>query len=139
MNKKIVEQGLKVDFHIHSISSHTKDDIDILKNSRIENIPILVDKLKKNNVQMCAITDHDVFDYKMYHELKQYEGKKESSLLKVLPGVEFSVQFKRNNKSSQLHVISLFPDADEQSIKQIETILSLENGKPKYDCADSFS
>lgn len=136
---KVVEHGIKADFHIHSIRSLTRDKLDILKNSKIENIEFLVNKLNENNVQMCAITDHDVFDFNMYKELKKYENDDNSSLLKVLPGVEFSVMFKRNGKEKPLHIISLFPDDDEDKLKNIEKVLKIVNDRPDYDCIESFS
>ena len=47
MNKKIVKEGIKVDFHIHSVGSKYKDHAKV-KNLTIENIGILIDKLNEN-------------------------------------------------------------------------------------------
>ena len=76
--KKIVDKPIKIDLHIHSFFSNHKDGKKVAFNTE-ENIP-----------DMCAITDHDRFSLDLYKTLKSYEGKE---LLKVLPGVEFSVKF----------------------------------------------
>lgn len=136
---KVVDNGLKVDFHIHSYYSITKDSASILNHSTINDVPLLIQKLNDNGIQMCAITDHDTFNYDLYSELKMYESDTNSSLIKVLPGVEFSVTFNRNNVKKQLHVIALFQDDDSSKLKHIESVLALSNHKPTYDCQDSFS
>ena len=125
MENRIVEKGIKVDFHIHSIGSKFKDD------SRVQsltkgNINILIDKLNENEVNMCAITDHDNFEYDIYKALKKEEGK--GSIQKVLPGVEFSVLF----EEKVIHIIVIFDDSDESKLEKIKDIL-LHNDKPCYD------
>lgn len=137
--KNVADEGIKVDFHIHSAYSVTKDSWDIIGNSNEQNLNTLIDKLNYNKIQMCAITDHDTFNYGIYKKLKAYENDESSSLLKILPGVEFSVTFKKENKEKQLHVIALFPDDNDEKIKNIENVLNLVNGKPDYDCVESFS
>lgn len=139
MSTKIAENGVKVDFHIHSYNSITKDKETLLKNSSLENIPLLIEKLNDNEIQMCAFTDHDVFNFEYYKELKKYEKDENSSLIKVLPGIEFSVFFERMDYKKQLHVIALFPDDDELKLKKMEEIMKSDNNKPKYDCEESFS
>ena len=64
-----------------------------VKNYTIENLPILVQKLNENGVNICAITDHDMFSFEMYNELKKFENA-DNSIEKVFPGVEFSVNFR---------------------------------------------
>lgn len=66
----IVETGMKIDLHIHSKASSTKDGAKV-KNNTKENLPLLVAKLNDNEVNICAITDHDVFSYELYSELKK--------------------------------------------------------------------
>ena len=85
---KVVYTGYKIDLHIHSVSSHGKDKGKVAFNT-LEHIPVLAEKLNENCVQMCAITDHDVFDYAMYSTLKKCELEEGSSIIKVFPGVEF--------------------------------------------------
>lgn len=71
---EFAQEGLKVDFHIHSAASNNKDG-SLVKDCTIENIPILLNKLKETSIDRFAITDYDRFDYRLYHELKKYEGK----------------------------------------------------------------
>lgn len=59
---KIVDQAIKIDLHIHSKKSYFKDKA-IVENSDINNIKTLIDALLDNKVNLCAITDHDSFDY----------------------------------------------------------------------------
>ena len=62
--EKVVDAGLKIDLHIHSIASHAKDGRKVANNT-VENIPLLISKLSENKVNICAITDHDDFSYEM--------------------------------------------------------------------------
>ena len=129
MNKKIVKEGIKVDFHIHSVGSKYKDHAKV-KNLTIENIGILIDKLNENNVNMCAITDHDNFEFDIYKKLKNEEGK--GSIQKVLPGVEFSVLF----EEKVIHIIVVFDDSDEEKLKNVHQILFNGTERPAYDNVD---
>ena len=130
---KIVQQGLKVDFHIHSSASSKKDD-DLVKDGTIENIPVLLSKLQENSIDMFAITDHDRFDYCIYHELKKHEG---NEFKKILPGVEFSVGIEALDKGKkiikQVHVIAIFDDSDDEKTQKLETLLNSQ----KYDVSQS--
>lgn len=84
---KIVYDGIKADFHIHSyISKHKDKGKPYLESNIIENINVLFKKLNKNNVNMCAISDHDAFSYELYSELKKQEGN--GTIKKVLPAVK---------------------------------------------------
>ena len=51
------------------MSKH-KDKND-MKDNTIDNLPILVGKLNEYGINVCSITDHDVFDYNLYLELKK--------------------------------------------------------------------
>ena len=127
---KIVEQPLKVDFHIHSIYSIYKDK-GIIKNSTIENLPVLLNKLKENKVDCIAITDHDVFSLEMYNAVKEWE--RQGILKKVFPGVEFSVGFETDEKDvKQVHVVAIFNDEDPDGIKRLSEVLPTTS-EPKYD------
>ena len=88
--EKVVKEGLKIDLHIHSCFSATKDK-DKVKDGTKENLPVLIAALNENEVNVCAITDHDNFNYELYAEVKKQEGV--GSIKKVLPGIEFSVLF----------------------------------------------
>lgn len=120
---KIVQHGLKFDLHIHSCVSASKDGSKV-KNNTVENIPILIGKLNENSVNICAITDHDTFSLEMYNALKTAESD-DSSIQKVLPGVEFSVSFLDYEKKEQtIHVVTIFSDKDADKIANIESILN---------------
>lgn len=132
-NEKIVTKPVKVDLHIHSKYSITKDDNKIVGEGKEENLSILVNKLNENHINMASITDHDYFSFNMYKAFKSFEGT--GDLKKVLPGVEFSVGIKDdNNEYKQVHVIAIFDDSDEKKLELIETkVLNLNDGKVKYD------
>lgn len=122
---------MKVDLHIHSAKSKHKDGAKINYNT-IGNIETLVKKLAKNEVNICALTDHDAFDYNLYKTLKSQE-RENNSIEKVLPGVEFSVQFDNNFETKVIHIVTIFDDSDDEKIKKIENVLKFTNNKPNYD------
>lgn len=57
----IVENGVKVDFHIHSVESKHKEESGKDDNSIIENFGVLIPKLNDRKINMCSISDHDNF------------------------------------------------------------------------------
>ena len=119
----VVTNGLKIDLHIHSCMSAPKDGNKV-KNNTLERIPVLVEKLSEQNVNICSITDHDVFSYEMYKALKKAE-QDGCSIQKVLPGVEFSVSFvNKKNEKKVIHVVAIFDDRDDEKIKKIEETLN---------------
>ena len=133
---RIVEKGLKCDFHIHSVYSKHKETGDLTSNNTINNLDELVNQLYSNEVEMAAITDHDVFSYEMYTNF----CSKANKLKLILPGVEFSMAMKDSDGNlKQIHVITLFNNNDVEKIKKIEEVLT--NGKddkgndkkPPYD------
>lgn len=132
--EKIVKKPLKVDFHIHSISSNHKDK-KIVSDGTIENLPILISKLVENEVNMVSITDHDNFDYNLYIKLKEQELI-DNCIKKVLPGIEFSVKI----ESEVLHIIALFNDNSNSNLQSIQSdIFNKEINKPLYDLENAFS
>lgn len=135
---KVVDSGYKIDLHIHSVCSHGKDKGKVAFNT-LEHIPVLAEKLNENAVQICAITDHDAFDYDVYCALKKYETKESSSIIKVFPGVEFSVEFQAENGGAVVHVIAIFEDENEEKIKAISSYLVDDKGNAAYDSAQAFS
>ncbi|MBP5529827.1 MAG: hypothetical protein J6X80_07235 [Lachnospiraceae bacterium] len=134
---KVVESGYKIDLHIHSASSNGKDKGKVAFNT-LKNIRILAEKLNENGVQICAITDHDVFDYKMYKALKKYE-EDNNTIIKVFPGVEFSVEYLGENETTVLHVIAIFNDEDDTKIEKISNVLKNSKGNIDYDRNTAFS
>ena len=136
--EKIVNKPLKVDLHIHSCHSKHRETDDLTSNCTIENLGILVKNLKEKNVDVVAITDHDVFSYDMYEALKKKET--DGTFKKVFPGVEFSVYIKNDEgKDWPVHVIAIFDDSDEVKVKNIENVLGDGIKKePIYNCGDRF-
>lgn len=120
--RKVVDKGIKIDLHIHSVYSKNKDGGKVANNTE-ENLPVLVKNLIKNEVNMCAITDHDNFNYNLYRKLKSQESEN-NCIEKVLPGIEFSVEF---IEGKIIHIVTIFDDKDDEKIKNIENIM--KNGK----------
>lgn len=112
--EKVVFKGIKIDLHIHSEYSKNKDGQKVAENT-LNNLDVLVNGLIENEVAMCAITDHDTFNYELYAELKK-EELKSNCICKVLPDIEFSVEF-ANDKI--IHIVTLFDDKDEEKVKKI--------------------
>lgn len=130
---KIVTEPMKIDFHIHSVYSKYKDEYNLVKEGTIDNIGELLQKLDDNNINMCAITDHDFFSYDLYSQLKLHENKN-GKLKKVFPGVEFSVGLKNvDNKIKPIHVICIFDDEDDEKVKRIEDLIPFKDNKVQYD------
>ena len=112
---------MKIDLHIHSCVSAHKDGRKVKNNTR-ENIGILINKLNENGVNICSITDHDMFSFEMYSELKKAE-QDDNSILKVLPGIEFSVRFQGVETEETVHVIAIFSDNDIDKVQRIESVV----------------
>lgn len=125
--EKVIDKGIKIDLHIHSVYSKNKDK-EKVSNNTIDNLPILVKGLTENEVNLCAITDHDEFNYAIYRKLKE-EEEKDNCIKKVLPGIEFSVEFV---EGKVIHIVTIFDDKDDEKVKQIEQIMSTGKGKTSY-------
>jgi predicted ATPase len=125
--EKIASRGIKIDLHIHSEYSKAKDGQKVAENT-LGNLPILVKGLVDNQVEMCAITDHDNFNYQLYTELKK-EEQKDNCIRKVLPGIEFSVEFVENKV---IHIVTIFDDKDAEKVKNIEEIMINGKGRTCY-------
>lgn len=135
---RIVENGYKIDLHIHSVYSRVKDAKKVSFNT-IDHIGVLANKLNENGVQICAITDHDTFGFDMYKALKSYEACPDYSIIKVLPGIEFSVLFQGDEQVAVVHVVAIFDDTNEEKLSTISSIIMDGTGKPKYDKEMAFS
>lgn len=134
MSSKIVNKALKIDLHIHSIYSKNKDKEKVNFNTK-ENIKTLIEKLNKHDVGMCAITDHDYFDFDLYKLLKAEENKE--NIKKVLPGFEASVVLKGDDGEKVIHIITIFDDdCDDKNIKKLANLLVDSKGNPNYDKKD---
>lgn len=136
---KVVDSGFKIDLHIHSVYSKGKDK-EKVKYNTVDNLDILTERLDNNGVQICAITDHDCFNYDLYCKLKENEIK-DNSIIKVLPGIEFSVAFNDENDTKDIvvHVIAIFNDEDKEKIKNIGKAVLNAKGEIDYDCHVAFS
>ena len=121
---KVVSKGTKIDLHIHSVYSKNKDK-DKVANNTLENLPVLTQKLIDNEIELCAITDHDEFNYEIYKKLK-CEETEENCIKKVLPGIEFSVEFV---EGKVIHIVTIFDDRDDTKVKNIEQIMKNGIGK----------
>lgn len=131
-NDRVVLEPTKIDLHIHSAASKHKDGAKV-KDGTVKNIEVLFKKLEENKVNMAAITDHDVFSYKMYTALKDKVDNAQY-LKHVLPGVEFTVSFNNGNDDIPVHVVTLFDDADQEKVKSIEKLIPKDKkGHPAYD------
>lgn len=125
--EKVASRGIKIDLHIHSAYSKAKDGQKVEENT-LNNVPILVQGLRDNQVEMCAITDHDTFDYDIYSELKKEESK-DNCIQKVLPGIEFSVEF---IEGKVIHIVTIFDDRDDEKVRNIQNIMINGKGKTCY-------
>ena len=119
---RIVNSLIKVDLHIHS--EYSKKDGDLVSNNTKENIPILMEKLEKEKVNMIAITDHNVFNFDLYDTLVNNMSLCKT-LQSILPGIEFDVF----ENGARFHVIAIFDDTNKDKLKDIEKILQ----KYKFD------
>lgn len=112
--------NLRIDLHIHSAASEYKDG-NIVKNSNINNISILLNALESNNINMFSITDHNRFDYELYSTLKkEIYGNK--TIKKILPGIEFDVILEEHHP--KCHIISIFEDNNEEKLSKLSNIIS---------------
>lgn len=125
--EKVVDKGIKIDLHIHSIYSKNKDG-DKVSNNTKDNLSVLVKGLVENEVELCAITDHDFFNYEIYKQLKMEETK-DNCIKKILPGIEFSVEF---IQGKVIHIVTIFDDKDDEKIKNIEQIMLNGIGEKLY-------
>ena len=118
---------INIDLHIHSKASEYKEENEIVKNSNIDNIEVLLEKLNKNNINMFAITDHNRFDYKLYAKIRETiknKNSKYSSVLEILPGIEFDVKIENDKKVC--HIICIFSNTnkDIEKLENVEKILN---------------
>ncbi len=135
--ERLVVKSLKADLHIHSIFSKYKDKLELIKDGTEENLNQLVEKLNKYEVNIAAITDHDYFSYSLYKKFQTFEGY--GTLVKVLPGVEFSVGIKNDkNEIKCIHIITIFDDSSEEKLKKIGEVLSVSNDKINYNNDDKM-
>lgn len=103
MNTKTFENGsewLRADFHLHTISD-SEFDFYGDKNYFVSNF---INQLKKENISICAITNHNKFNLEEFKELRKNADKVG---IYLLPGVEFSVK----DGTHGIHVVIIFEDS----------------------------
>lgn len=111
---------MKIDLHIHTkkvLSSETKE-IEI-------NADCFKEKMKDNNIQIAAITNHNYFDK------EQFNSFKDDSYL-LLPGIEYDVLIKDENENSKRRQMNIIFNNDkiEEFHSKIVEIGNVSSGKP---------
>ena len=112
---------IKFDLHIHSFASKYKEADNIVDNSTIENLPILLEKLNNNKVALFSITDHNRFDADLYVEAKRLLRECSSTypeVKNILSGVEFDVQLEEN--LDKCHIIAIFDTINDDDLYKIK-------------------
>lgn len=125
--ERIVTELIKLDLHIHSSYSESKDG-DKVKDNTKENLPVLYQNLKKEKVNLISITDHNTFNFEIYNQIKKdiQDNNIDTGVLSLnLPGVEFDVEI----SGERIHIISIFDDKDMEKLKEIEKII----GSTEFD------
>jgi len=103
-----INNNITVDFHIHSYASAHKEVEEVVKNSTVNNLDILFQKLEENNINLFSITDHNIFDNNIFLECKKkIKSKVYSQIKNIIPGIEFDIKFEEE-KSKYGHIIALF-------------------------------
>lgn len=114
-DKHFTTENINIDLHIHSFASFYKDG-DIVKNSKKDNVSILVKALENNSINLFAITDHNRFDYSLYCKLKE-EIEDNSIIKNILPGIEFDVTLDENYP--RCHIVTIFDDSNTKALENI--------------------
>lgn len=130
----MLNDDIKIDLHIHSSVSDYKDG-EIVANSTIENLDTLVSKLEENKIVLCAITDHNRFNYDIYSALRDKIEQGSGIVKHNLPGVEFDVKFEDGKPSC--HIVAIFDDNEDEKIEVIQD--KINNVKMINDNADFFT
>lgn len=114
---------IKVDLHVHSIASAYKEDSDIVKDSKIENLNTILNKLEENEINLFAFSDHNRFDFDLYKNAKvSLKDEKFKHLRGILPAVEFDVCYEEHKESC--HTLAIFSDVDEEKLKSLSSLLN---------------
>ncbi|HBM4633858.1 TPA: AAA family ATPase, partial [Listeria innocua] len=94
-------EWIRADFHLH-----TKADKEFAYSGEDDRfISDYVDELKKENIKLGVITNHNKFDLNEYKGLKKKAGKES---ITIFPGVELSVKEGANG----IHCLIVFKDED---------------------------
>lgn len=138
---------IRCDLHIHSIYSFLKGqkDEDIVKNSTMDSVDLLLKELEDNHIGLFSITDHNSFSYDLFKSLREKIYNSNFKYVKNnIAGVEFDVSFDEwsgevidftQESRKKCHVLVYFEIKEEQDAKNLEKILD----KNRFDLEKSYS
>lgn len=116
---KIFENGsswIRADFHLH-----TKEDCEFSYNGDVNYFAKnYIDQLKKENIRVGVITNHNKFALLEFKELRKNAEKEE---IYLIPGVEFSI----SDGATGLHILIVYSDEwiyNPENINYIEQFLN---------------
>ncbi len=90
-------EWIRADFHLH-----TKSDTEfIYKDIENDFVKKYVQKLKEENIQLAALTNHNKFDFEQYKAIRKKASRED---IYVLPGVELNI----NEGKAGLHALVIF-------------------------------
>lgn len=117
---KIFENGsswIRADFHLH-----TKEDSEFSYNDDVNYFAKnYIDQLKKEDIRVGVITNHNKFALSEFKELRKNAKKEE---IYLIPGVEFSI----SDGATGLHILIVFSDEwiyNPENINYIEQFLNI--------------
>lgn len=117
---------MKVDFHIHTCSTK-KDEAE---SRNCPSAEFFVNALSGKKVSLCAITNHNFFDFEQYQE---YSNLAKKSDICVLPGIELDVELLKNRDRGHCIVV-----ANPSKINEFINICSSEGLLDKTKANDYF-
>lgn len=83
---------MRIDLHIHTQKCKQGDG-----SKRNITPEKFIEKMNKNNVKICAITNHNKFDFEEFKKIRELEPE-----LTIFPGIELDINFKNNERK---HII----------------------------------
>ena len=93
---------MRIDLHIHTQKCKQGDG-----SKRNITPEKFIEKMSKNNVKICAITNHNKFDFEEFKKIRELEPE-----LTIFPGIELDINFKNNERK---HIILICnPDSAEK-------------------------
>ncbi len=108
---------IKVDLHIHSVASEYKDG-NIVKQSTIDNLDILFEKLEKNDINLFAFSDHNRFDINLFYAARKIvDSKRYPKVENILPTVEFDVEIEQGKQPC--HILTVFDTKNDEDLASI--------------------
>lgn len=133
---------IKFDLHIHSVASKYKEDKNIVDDSTMEKINVLLSKLNEHQVALFSITDHNRFNVELYKEIDRILNNSDCEyeyVKAILSGVEFDV--KLDETMDKCHIITIFDSKNNpEYYEKINTKINenLLTGKDDFYTRESF-